>query len=59
MGDIMFKGSMIFIHLVGFTALVAMGTYIYLNETKQLNNIKRKCKNTINDIKEDLTNNME
>lgn len=55
----MFKGSMIFIHLVGFTALVAMGTYIYLNETKQLNNIKRKCKNTINDIKEDLTNNME
>ena len=58
MGDIMLKGSMIFIHVIGVSALAIMGTYIYLNETNCLNKVKQKCKNTVMDIKEDITNNM-
>lgn len=55
----MYKGSMICIHMLGLAALVGAGVYIYLNETKQLNRIKRTCQNKVNEVKEDIKEMLE
>ena len=50
----MCKTSIFFIHFIGISALVGLSTYVYLNETGNLNKVKRKCFSKMMDIKDDF-----
>ena len=45
---------MICIHVLGVAVLLTAGCYIYLNETNQLNKVKRTCLKAVNEVKEDI-----
>ena len=47
----MCKTSMVCIHIIGVAALTAAACYIYLNETNQLNRVKRTCFKKVNEVK--------
>lgn len=50
----MYTSSMVCIHVIAVSALVAAGTYIYLNETGRLEKVKRQCYNKVMDIKDEI-----
>lgn len=55
----MCKTSMVCIHIIGVAALTAAACYIYLNETNQLNRVKRTCFKKVNEVKEDIKEMLE
>lgn len=46
--------TMVCTYLLSFTLLAGSMAYIYLNETGNLEKVKRKCKNKVLDLKDDV-----
>ena len=55
----MYTSSMVCIHIIAVGALIGAATYIYLNETGRLEQVKRKCYNKVMDIKDEITDKFE